>query len=291
MSFWSGETLIRELPNLIEGYERKQIDCAAYTLRMGSEVYISPSDDAEASTATRKKLEKKESFVIPSGQFAFLLTEEKVKVPKTAIAFISMKARIKWRGLINVSGFHVDPGYEGPLVFSVFNAGPSPVHLAQGDNCFLIWYASLDLDRGCETAEYRKDPPLTGITSDLINPIAGEVQSLKSLAGRMEKVEREHQILRWIGTTLVTLAVAMFIRGCSQQTQPSIIVNPPAATAPVQTPAAANPAQGPGGAPPLTPVTQPAQTAESLPNARGRGAAPARAGAWPNSSESERTSR
>lgn len=293
MSFWSGETLIRELPNLIEGYEEgseeKRIDCAAYTLRMGSEVYISPSDDAEASTTTRRKLEKKESFVIPPGQFAFLLTEERVKVPKTAIAFISMKARIKWRGLINVSGFHVDPGYEGPLVFSVFNAGPSPVHLAQGEDCFLIWYASLDR----ETAKSRTAPPLTGITSDLINPIAGEVQSLKSLVGRVEKVEREHQILRWIGATLVTLAVAIFIRGCSQQTQPSIsqVVNPPAATAPVQTPTAANPVQAPAGAPPSTPATQPAQPSGSRPNARGRGTAPPPDASGPSSPRSETTPR
>jgi dCTP deaminase len=167
MSFWSGETLVRELPNLIEGFEEKQIDCAAYTLRIGSEIYISPSEDADVSSTTRRELEKREGFVIPPGQFAFLLTQERVKVPKNAIAFISMKARIKWRGLINVSGFHVDPGYEGPLVFSVFNAGPSPVHLAQGDDCFLIWYASLDT----ETTRFKKPPFLSGITSDLLNHV------------------------------------------------------------------------------------------------------------------------
>src|SRR5262245_26127654 len=139
MSFWSGEKLVEELPRLIDPYDEKQIDCAAYTLRIGDEVYISPSDSAEASSSTRKKLDDSESFVIPPGQFAFLLTHERVRVPNTAVGFISMKARIKFRGLVNVSGFHVDPGYDGRLVFSVFNAGPSPVHLAQGDNCFLIW--------------------------------------------------------------------------------------------------------------------------------------------------------
>ena len=58
------------------------------------------------------------------GQFAFLLTDEIVEVPDSAMALISIKAKIKWRGLINVSGFHVDPGFKGRLIFSVYNAGP-----------------------------------------------------------------------------------------------------------------------------------------------------------------------
>ena len=211
MSFWKGETLSQELPRLIDPYLEKQIDCAAYTLRIGAEVYVSPTSSADAFATTRRQLDEKESFVIPPGQFAFLLTEERVKVPATAVGFISMKARIKFRGLVNVSGFHVDPGYDGHLIFSVFNAGPSAVHLARGDDCFLIWYASLD----SPTTKVRTAPPLAGITSELINPIAGEITSLASLSERVGKVEREHQVLRWMGATLLTLAVAIFIRGCS----------------------------------------------------------------------------
>jgi dCTP deaminase len=212
VSFWSGETLATRLPKLIDPFDRARIDCAAYTLRVGGEVYVSPTDSKEATSTTRRILEEREGFVIPPGQFAFLLTEERVEIPNTAVGFISMKARIKFRGLVNVSGFHVDPGYRGHLVFSVFNAGPSAVHLARGDDCFLIWYASLDV----ESQYVRDKPPLNGITSDVINPISGEVQSLANLAGRIDKVEREHQILRWMGATLLTLAVAVFIRGCSQ---------------------------------------------------------------------------
>jgi len=35
-------------------------------------------------------------------------------------------------------------GYRGRLTFSVFNAGPVPIHLKRGQPIFLIWYASLD---------------------------------------------------------------------------------------------------------------------------------------------------
>ena len=62
-------------------------------------------------------------LVIPPGQFGLLITEEVVQVPMDAIAFISIKAGIKFRGLVNVSGFHADPGFSGKLKFAVYNAG------------------------------------------------------------------------------------------------------------------------------------------------------------------------
>ena len=191
MSFWSGDKLLETLPQLITPYDAKRIDCAAYTLRVGAEVYVSPTSREEALTRTRDTLDEKQGFVIPPGQFAFLLTEETIAVPDSALAFISIKARIKFKGLVNVSGFHVDPGYNGRLVFAVFNAGPTTVHLARGDGCFLIWYASLDR----ESRFVRKAPPIDGIASDLITPIAGEVQSLAGLSRRIDRVETDQRVL------------------------------------------------------------------------------------------------
>ena len=205
MSFWSGAKLLDELPRLITPFEAKRIDCAAYTLRVGAEVYISPSSKEEASTRTRDTLDEKQGFVVPSGQFAFLLTEEIVEVPDSALAFISMKARIKFKGLVNVSGFHVDPGYKGRLVFAVFNAGPAAVHLARGDDCFLVWYASLDR----KSRFVRKAPPIDEIASGLITPIAGEVQSLASLSHRIDKVEADQRVVNVTAAIAIGLLIAL----------------------------------------------------------------------------------
>jgi hypothetical protein len=41
------------------------------------------------------------------------------------MAFISMRTAFKFKGLVNISGFHVDPGYKGKLIFAVFNASPT----------------------------------------------------------------------------------------------------------------------------------------------------------------------
>ena len=188
MSFWSGEKLESRLPNLIDPFEVECIDCAAYTLRVGREIYISPDREiAEPSRHTKQTLGVGEGFTIPPGQFGFLTTAERIIVPDDALAFISIKARLKFSGLINISGFHVDPGYNGALLFSVMNAGPKPLHLEQGQPLFLIWYA--DLDRATD----RKKQPntgFTGIETDQINKISGEILSLQSLSDKQRALEK-----------------------------------------------------------------------------------------------------
>ena len=194
-TFWSGETLKEQLATLIEPFDSDRVDCAAYTLSVGPEVYVSPSDQTvDSSTVTVCRLAPGAAFIVPPGQFAFLLTEEVVRVPGDALAFISIRAKIKFRGLINVSGFHVDPGYHGQLTFAVFNAGPVPVHLKRGQEIFLIWYASLDR----ETAFRKKDDSVRrGIDTELITGVAGELQSFDSLDAKIKTLgDRIHAVER-----------------------------------------------------------------------------------------------
>jgi dCTP deaminase len=215
MSFWSGEKLAAQLPALIEPFRAQNIDCAAYTLSIGPEIYVSPTDQTpNAEQQTVRLLSECEGFVIPPGQFAFLLTEEVVRVPRHALAFISMKAKIKFRGLINVSGFHVDPGFKGKLVFAVFNAAPVTVHLRRGDACFLIWYADLN----AASERIKSAPEQTNIQSDLIHHISGELQSFqglakkikdveKSLSDRIHNIEREGALYKVVASIVLAIAL------------------------------------------------------------------------------------
>jgi len=74
-------------------------------------VYLSPLPETPLAERKRLVLQDKEDVIVPPGQFALLITEERVNIPDDKIAFISFKFSKKARGLINVSGFHVDPGY------------------------------------------------------------------------------------------------------------------------------------------------------------------------------------
>ena len=218
-SFWSGETLAERLPGLIEPYSPERIDCAAYTLSVGPEVYVSPNDQTvDPTSVTVRKLADSEAFTIPPGQFAFLLTEEVISVPLDAIAFISIRAKTKFKGLVNVSGFHVDPGYRGQLTFAVFNAGPVPIHIRRGQPIFLIWYAGLDR----ETALKKDGQIHKGIDIEAVASVAGELQSFaglskklkdqeKSLGDRIHAIEREQTYYRGIGALVLAIAVGFSV--------------------------------------------------------------------------------
>lgn len=195
MSFWSGEKLKQQLPNLITPFDSARIDCAAYTLSVGKSIFVT-ADHSPSSSVTegvRVTLTANQQFVIPAGQFAYLHTDEIVRVPNHAIAFISMKASQKFKGLVNVSGFHVDPGWNGQLVFSVYNAGPAPVHLEQAMNLFLIWYC--DLDQESSKVKEMQDPRL-GLPNELMANMSGQVFSPMALGGQFQQLAREVDTLR-----------------------------------------------------------------------------------------------
>jgi dCTP deaminase len=237
--FWGNIELRRRLPDIVSEYDEGRLDRGTYKLRIGPEVYVSPTGvGSDQKNKTKLKLDPGRDFVIPAGQFAFLLTEETVTIPDEALAFISVRAKYKFRGLVNVSGFHVDPGFTGRLVFSVFNAGPGEVHLERGEECFHIWFADLrDHEPMGAKVGYQNIPP------EIINPIAGEIQSFagldaritetdKKLADKITAVEREQAIIKWAAALLVGAAITLGLRECSLSRPTAPAATPAATSAP-----------------------------------------------------------
>lgn len=135
------------LSDVISPFDNTRVKNGAYELSLGAQVF-----QTDSSPRAVKNLQDGEKIEIKPGQFALLLTKEYIKIPKDKIAFISIKAGIKFKGLVNVSGFHVDPGFEGMLLFSVYNAGPSSIVLSNGTPYFPIWFSELN-----EQQEYKGD--------------------------------------------------------------------------------------------------------------------------------------
>ncbi|WP_279722690.1 dCTP deaminase [Acinetobacter baumannii] len=200
--FWNGKKLESKKSELIEldnsvDIQTVKVDCASIELTVGSEVYITPSSENDPKVK-RILTEKKSQFIIPKGQFALLITEEIVKVPNNALAFISFKAKYKYKGLINVSGFHVDPGWYGKLTFSIYNAGPSDIALEKGDPFALIWYA--DLDNECVEDGHTFDPdyvksytsPVTKMGSNRVSDMTGDIFSPFKLKKELDDLKEKY---------------------------------------------------------------------------------------------------
>jgi dCTP deaminase len=186
MSFWSSQSLRSRLPTLIEPFDDARIESASYELCLGDEIYISALPDTPHKDRKKIFLKEKETVAIPPGQFAFLITQEKVSVPTNAIALISMKFSPKAKGLVNVSGFHVDPGYTGRLIFAVYNAGPLNFHIQYGEQLFAIWFADLDdVDE-----RPRTEPGFYSVNPSFMNS-PDAMSSLPSLVKRLDDIDKK----------------------------------------------------------------------------------------------------
>jgi dCTP deaminase len=222
MAFWSSEKIkqVSSEIKLVDPFVETAIKHGAYELGLGPEAFLT-SDP----TATKLIVKDGEQLVLPPGQFGLLLTEETVTIPSNAIGFISIKAGIKFCGLVNVSGFHVDPGFSGRLMFSVYNAGSHNIVLERKQRLFLLWFA--DLDRPTEPY-FGEHSNQGGISPKDVMQIQGDIASpgqLKKDVLELERrLERETQRLegklenlRVVFAVSLTLAAACLLavlRGC-----------------------------------------------------------------------------
>ena len=201
MAFWSGEELAQHLPTLITGFTKENLDCASYRLSVGDQVFATSDKFAtsgpSAALVSVLKDPPENILRIRPGQFAFLMTLESVTIPNDALALISIRAGYKFKGLINVSGFHVDPGWNGKLLFSVYNAGPTVVTLKRGEPMFLIVYA--DLDRASKKTYNGKSKGQVDIDASLLENMTEQVFSPLMLQRQLAEIEK-------IAKTLISIA-------------------------------------------------------------------------------------
>lgn len=188
MPFASSETIKSKFETCIKPYRKSRVEHAAYELSLGAEV-VTTSDGVLRVLDPVPEGEHEGGHInIEPGQLAMLITEEVIAIPPGYLGFISIKASIKLSGLINISGFHVDPGFVGRLKFTVYNAGSDPVPLRRGQPTFLLWFA--ELDQVTEDSYDGKHKRQRHISSKDINDIQGELASPSSLDERVRDLSK-----------------------------------------------------------------------------------------------------
>jgi dCTP deaminase len=204
--FWNAATMRQriEREHLVAPFKPERVVSGSYELSLGPEIFLT-SDE----TGTKREIAMGEQVRIRPGQFANLLTEEVVSVPRDALGLISIKFGFKQPGLVNVSGFHVDPGYSGRLLFSVYNAGPQTVVIARGDAVFLLWFAAFDHPTADE--DMRKKPVRDSITSEDVQKLQGEIATPQALAERVRKLEQFQHAFIWVSATIAAALITLFV--------------------------------------------------------------------------------
>jgi dCTP deaminase len=185
----------------VKDQKSKLIQPSSLELSLGSEVFIS-------SKRTLTKLNKNDKHItIPPGDFALLITREYINIPDDCMGFISIKSKYKFKGLINISGFHVDPCFEGKLIYSVFNAGTTDVILSYGEPIFILFITYIQGKTTDYTGEHQGQ---RNISAKYMEPLLGAQIPLYDLAHRLRDVEIKIKILMGVlGGIFITLIASL----------------------------------------------------------------------------------
>jgi len=192
---------IEEISNekeVIKNAEKDCFDSIMYDLRLGQENYVTPKGKINLKN-------ERDFLTINPGQTAILTTYEYINMPDDLFGLITIKFKHKGKGLINISGFHVDPLFEGHLVFSVYNAGKRAITLSYKQCVFSMIFYKLP------TSVNTHKRKITSIPTDILEHFEGSTfPSLLELEKELERIKTHITYLQAIGLgillTLIPIA-------------------------------------------------------------------------------------
>ena len=165
-----------------ETFESSLVRQASYDLRLGEEYFLIGEDFPG-------KLDDEQVYLIlRPGQFAFLTSYEVLNIPFNLLGFITLRSTYKNQGLVNISGFHVDPTFSGRLRFAVQNVGPSDLRLRYKEHTFTIFFAKVDAQSMTDVGEARPSLMDDGIPLSLIQHLGGSTITLAQLQKDLDEV-------------------------------------------------------------------------------------------------------
>jgi len=189
-----------EPPILIDCVHPECLQMANYDLRLGEDVYVT----TEKAPMKLNIMGKDGVVSIEPGEFGILMTFEYIFVPPDLMGFISIRLTHKQKGLVNISGFHVDPGFYGRLMFTVFNAGPNDVPLRYREPVFMIMFNKLTGDGSI--VKKRRWSGMENIPVETLSGLRGTSISVRNLDERIKRLEMLFPILL---TGIISVVVAV----------------------------------------------------------------------------------
>jgi deoxycytidine triphosphate deaminase len=117
---------------LIDPFEEKNLDPAAYKLTIGTEYKIGGQKKKLYSEPGKDEIELKPFQVV------IIQTREILNMPRYFIGRWNLRVSRVYEGLLWVGGAQVDPGYYGPLYCPIYNLSNSNVILRLGEPIAVI---------------------------------------------------------------------------------------------------------------------------------------------------------
>ena len=149
----------------ISDFSESCLQPASYDLRVGEEAY----------TVSKNKiiyLQKEKAVEILPGDFALIMTHEKLSFPTNMVGRFGLRSIYARKGLLLTGGPQIDPGFEGKLIFGVVNFSSQSIDLP-----YLELFCTLELHKLDKHAKNPYKGPYKGqehITDVVINEMPNE---------------------------------------------------------------------------------------------------------------------
>lgn len=118
--------------NIIQNADLKCAEGIKYDFRLGTKLLKSYFGDPIDIEKDLQSVEEKNKAVVDPGEVVFVLSKERLSLPKDIYIQLSPKRSLSQDGIELLGGLTVDPNYEGYLVFGLKNVAGKPYKLRVG---------------------------------------------------------------------------------------------------------------------------------------------------------------
>lgn len=154
-----------------------ELEPASYDLRVGKE---------GIKEEGVLNIEEKKYIKIPRGAIVVIYTLEEIKLSTKVAARYGLRSHFARKGLILLSGPQIDPGFDGVLTVTLFNAGTSEVILSYMEKFATVEFFLLQTPASKRyTGPYQRQ---TKITSEEIELVTKEYKNFSEIEDAITKI-------------------------------------------------------------------------------------------------------
>lgn len=100
---------------LIEPFQTAHLASCSYDMSAGGSYVVAGHGGAILNTSAKP-------LILEPGSYAGVMSREQVRIPPNIYVLLGPKRKLSYDGIILLSGSVIDPGYEGHLLFVLFNS-------------------------------------------------------------------------------------------------------------------------------------------------------------------------
>ena len=134
-------------------------------------------------------------MAVEPGEMVFVLSEEKLNLPKNMVAHLSPKRKLSHAGILAIGGFCIDPLYKGRLLIGLYNFSSTNFPIIPGKKMIAATFYELGENEASNFAA--PESAIEDFPEDLVRVMQGyEPMTIKPVADLVKRLSQELDVLR-----------------------------------------------------------------------------------------------